>query len=193
MCGIVGIYSKEGIDKWQVEKATKVLEHRGPDNCGFFFDSLIALGHKRLSIIDLSERGKQPMTNEKEDMWIVYNGEIYNFQELRKELEMKGHKFKSDTDSEVVLHAYEQWQEKCLEKFNGMFVFAIWDDKNKMFFLARDRAGIKPLYYYFDKNKFIFASEIKAILEFNMKKQTAQYLPGITVVLFPGIISDYIR
>jgi asparagine synthase (glutamine-hydrolysing) len=171
MCGIVGIYSKIGIDRGQVEKATLLLRHRGPDNYGFFFDSMIALGHRRLSVIDLSEKGKQPITNEKQDMYIVYNGEIYNFKELRGELEFLGHRFNSNTDSEVVLHAYEEWKEKCLERFNGMFVFAIWDDRNKKLFIARDRVGIKPLYYYFDKDRFIFASEIKAILEFDIKKQ----------------------
>ncbi len=171
MCGIVGIYSKIGIDRSQVEKATLLIRHRGPDNYGFYFDSMIGLGHRRLSIIDLSEKGKQPITNEKQDMHLVYNGEIYNFKELRGELEFLGHRFKSNTDSEVVLHAYEEWKENCLKRFNGMFAFAIWDDRNKRLFLARDRAGIKPLYYFFDKDRFIFASEIKSILEFDIKKQ----------------------
>jgi asparagine synthase (glutamine-hydrolysing) len=171
MCGIVGIYSKIGIDKGQVERATKIMEHRGPDNRGFFFDSMVALGHQRLSIIDLSEKGKQPMSNENGDMWIVYNGEVYNFQKIRAVLESKGHRFKSNTDSEVVLHSYEEWGEACVGIFNGMFAFAIWDDKNKKFFIARDRVGIKPLYYYFDENRFIFASEIKALLEFNIKRK----------------------
>ncbi len=171
MCGIIGIYNKRGIDRAQVEKATKIIEHRGPDNHGFFYDNYIGLGHRRLSIIDLSEKGKQPMTNEQEDMWVVYNGEVYNFQEIREDLEQKGHKFKSNTDSEVVLHAYEQYGEHCLHKFNGMFAFAIWDSKKKQIFLARDRAGVKPLYYYYDKDKFIFASEIKSIFEFGIEKK----------------------
>lgn len=172
MCGIVGIYDRENkIDKEQVKAATSILEHRGPDDFGYYFDDNVALGHRRLSIIDLSKNAKQPMSNETGDMWIVYNGEIYNFLELRKELEKLGHEFKSRSDTEVIIHAYEQWQESCLQKFNGMFAFAIWDSKNKKLFLARDRAGIKPLYYCLNKGRFIFASEIKAILEFNVPKQ----------------------
>lgn len=164
MCGIVGVLSKE-INKGIVKKATKLLEHRGPDDFGFFFDKNIALGHRRLSIIDLSRKAGQPMTNESEDLQIIFNGEIYNFQELRQELEKK-HEFKSNSDTEVILHAYEEWGEDCTKKFNGMFAFAIWDTKKKELFLARDRVGEKPLYYYADKKKFIFASEIKALLEF---------------------------
>jgi len=172
MCGIVGIYDqKKGIDKEQVRVATGILEHRGPDDFDYYFDDNIGLGHRRLSIIDLSKNGRQPMSNETGDIWIVYNGEIYNFMELRKELEKLGHEFKSKSDTEVVIHAYEQWQESCLQRFNGMFAFAIWDSKNKKLFLARDRSGVKPLYYCLDKGRFIFASEIKAILEFDVERR----------------------
>ena len=170
MCGIVGIYSRD-IDREQVKKAADVMQHRGPDGFGYFFGDNIALGHRRLKIIDLSENAKQPMCNENQDMWIVYNGEVYNFKEIRQELEQKGHQFKSNSDTEVVLHAYEEWGESCLGKFNGMFAFAIWNSRNQELFLARDRAGVKPLYYYLDRNKFIFASEIKAILEFDVEKK----------------------
>lgn len=172
MCGIVGIYNRENkIDKEQVKAATSILEHRGPDDFDYYFGDNIALGHRRLSIIDLSKNAKQPMSNESGDIWIVYNGEIYNFLELKKELEELGHEFKSKSDTEVIIHAYEQWQESCLQKFNGMFAFAIWDSKNKKLFLARDKTGVKPLYYCLDKGRFIFASEIKAILEFDVPKQ----------------------
>ncbi len=170
MCGIVGIYSKKGIDKEEVKGATEILQHRGPDGFGYYFDDKIALGHRRLKIIDLSENAKQPMCNEDESLWLVFNGEIYNFQELRKELEGK-HEFKSKSDSEVILHAYEEWGPACLEKFNGMWAFAIWNTKEKELFLARDRVGVKPVYYYLDSNRFIFASEIKAILEFDVPKR----------------------
>lgn len=170
MCGIVGIYSRS-IDKKQVEKATEILHHRGPDGYGHFFGDNIAFGHRRLAVIDLSEKAKQPMCNESGDLWIVYNGEVYNFQELRKELEEKGHEFKSNSDTEVILHAYEEWHVDCLKRFNGMFAFAIWSNKTKELFLARDRAGVKPLYYYLDSEKFIFASEVKAILEFGIERK----------------------
>lgn len=172
MCGIIGIYDKKNkIDKGQVKMATGVLEHRGPDDFDYYFNDSIALGHRRLSIIDLSEKAKQPMCNESGDMWIVYNGEIYNFKELRGELEKKGHEFKTKSDTEVILHSYEEWQEACLQKFNGMFAFAIWDEKNNKLFLARDRAGVKPLYYCLDNGRFIFSSEIKAILEFDVPRE----------------------
>ncbi len=169
MCGIAGIYSKKGIDKEQVKRATELLRHRGPDDSGYYFDDKIAFGHRRLKIIDLSENAKQPMCNEDESLWLVFNGEIYNFQELRKELEGR-HEFKSKSDTEVILHAYEEWGPACVEKFNGMWAFAIWNAKQKELFLARDRLGVKPIYYYLDSDRFIFASEIKAILEFDVPK-----------------------
>lgn len=165
MCGISGV---NWGDKTLISKMTKLLEHRGPDQSGTYVDKNVSLGHARLSIIDLSERGKQPMSNEDGDIWLVYNGEIYNFASLREKLIAKGHRFKSDTDSEVVIHAYEEYGEKCVELFNGMFAFCIWDSRNKKFFLARDRAGIKPLFYTLTKdNEFLFASEIKSILAYD--------------------------
>ena len=164
MCGICGFNWE---DRQLVKDMACQIKHRGPDQEGDYTDSNVSLGHKRLSIIDLSEKGKQPMSNEDGSVWLVYNGEIYNFAEIKEKLEKKGHKFKSHTDSEVIVHAYEEYGIKCVELFNGMFAFAIWDSKNKKIFLARDRLGIKPLYYYFDKkdNKFIFGSEIKAIVK----------------------------
>jgi asparagine synthase (glutamine-hydrolysing) len=172
MCGIFGIYDRsKTTNSEEVKKATNLMEHRGPDGSGFYFDNEISLGHRRLSIIDLSENAKQPMCNESGDIWITYNGEIYNFKEIRKDLETLGHQFKSNSDTEVIIHAYEEWKESCLQRFNGMFAFAIWDSKNKRLFLARDRSGVKPLYYYIDKNKFIFSSEIKSILELDVPRQ----------------------
>jgi asparagine synthase (glutamine-hydrolysing) len=143
---------------------TDSIAHRGPDGEGFYTDSFIGLGHRRLAIIDLSPAGHQPMLTPDGDYVIAYNGEVYNFQELRLELEAKGHQFRSRTDTEVVLHAYAEWGEKAVERFNGLFAIAIWDRKRQELFLARDRYGIKPLYYTVVEDKFLFGSEAKAIL-----------------------------
>jgi len=167
MCGIAGIYNVKGkpVLKSQIEKMNETMVHRGPDGEGVFIDKNLGLGHRRLAIIDLSEAGRQPMSSEKKNIWISYNGEVYNFLDLRKILERKGHKFKSRTDTEAVLHAYEEWGIGCVKKFNGMFAFALWDANKRKLFLVRDRYGIKPLYYYRDGDRIIFASEIKAILQ----------------------------
>lgn len=191
MCGIAGILSleREPIDKALLKDMADVLSHRGPDDSGIFIDRRIGLAHKRLSIIDLSKAGHQPMHNEDGSLWIIYNGEVYNFKELRKQLEEQGHRFYSNTDTEVILHAYEEHGEKCLSMFNGMFAFAIWDSKNKKLFLARDRIGVKPLYYTIAGEKLLFASEIKAILQCDEFKRevniealnyylTFRYVPG---------------
>jgi len=168
-----------------IHRMCDVLAHRGPDDEGMLFlrgsrtievnkssgpprdegGFEVALGHRRLSIIDLSEAGHQPMRNEDGTIWIVYNGEIYNFQEVRKGLEEKGHLFRSKSDTEVILHAYEEWDVECLKYFRGMFAFAIWDLKRRRLFLARDRLGKKPLVYWMGKGRFLFASEIRAILQ----------------------------
>ncbi|TSC95205.1 MAG: asparagine synthase (glutamine-hydrolysing) [Parcubacteria group bacterium Licking1014_1] len=167
MCGIAGIYNlkRKPADAFLIQKMTDSLEHRGPDDAGIYLDGNVALGHRRLSIIDLSFAGHQPMSNKEKTLFIVFNGEIYNFEELRKDLERLGYQFNSKTDTEVILYSYQEWGENCLQKINGMFAFAIFDKKNQQIFLARDRLGEKPLYYYFDSEKFVFASEIKAILE----------------------------
>lgn len=142
------------------------LSHRGPDDSGEYFSERddVALGHRRLSIIDLSSAGHQPMSNEDKTFWLTFNGEIYNFQGIRDELVRKGHTFKSNTDSEVILHSYEEWGAKCLNRFNGMFAFGLWDETKEQLFLARDRVGIKPLYYTRLNGSFIFGSEPKAII-----------------------------
>jgi len=165
MCGIIGFNFE---DKKLAKEMCNTLEHRGPDQHAIYTDKGISLGHRRLSIIDLSVKGRQPMFNEDKTICIIFNGEVYNFKEIRKQLEEKGHKFNSNTDTEAVLHAYEEYGENCLSLFNGMFAFAIYNLKNKKLFIARDRIGIKPLYYYYneEQNIFIFASEIKAILKY---------------------------
>jgi len=141
------------------------MAHRGPDDEGIYVNGNLGLGHRRLAIIDLTPSGHEPMTNEDGSLVLTYKGEIYNFQKLRTELEALGHRFHSRTDAEVVVHSYEEWGQDCVHKFNGMFAFALWDSHQKSLFLARDRYGIKPLYYYFDGDAFVFASEIKAILQ----------------------------
>ncbi|MHA1284703.1 MAG: asparagine synthase (glutamine-hydrolyzing) [Promethearchaeota archaeon] len=168
MCGIVGFnYS----DKNLIKKLIKKISHRGPDDYGFIVDDEISLGHTRLSIIDLSEKGKQPIRNEDGSLWIVFNGEIYNYKLLRKILQHKGHKFYTNTDTEVIIHAYEEYGLESLKYFNGQFVFCIYDQNKKKLIITRDRFGIKPLYYIHYNNIFIFSSEIKAILSCNIKKE----------------------
>lgn len=164
MCGIAGIISKEKVSALTIKSMTDSIAHRGPDADGHWVDENIGLGHRRLSIIDLSEAAQQPMISMNNRYIISYNGEIYNFKELRVQLESLGHKFFSNSDTEVVLNSYIQWGEECLEKFNGMFAFAVWDCKKKFLFLARDKYGIKPIYYTFNEEGFVFGSEIKAIL-----------------------------
>jgi len=172
MCGICGIYNlKREEQEKTLKEMTKTLSHRGPDDEGFYIKENIGLGHRRLSIIDLSSAGHQPMSNEDGNLWITYNGEIYNFIELKKELKKLGHIFKSNTDTEVILHSFEEWGIACQNKFNGMWAFAIWDEKNKTLFCSRDRFGVKPFYYYFKKGVFVFASEIKALLRLPFLKK----------------------
>lgn len=151
-------------DEALVRRMTADLAHRGPDDAGFFADGPIALGHRRLAIIDLSSAGHQPMPGPDGSLWLVYNGEIYNYLDLRADLQKKGHSFQSNSDTEIILHAFQEYGPDCLTHFNGMFAFALWDSRRQRLFLARDRFGIKPLYYYQDASRLIFASEIKPIL-----------------------------
>ena len=167
MCGILGEVNYRGaIDRPLFEAMVTTLVHRGPDGRGLYYssDGLLALGHQRLSIIDLSERGNQPMSNEDGTVWITFNGEIYNFRELRGILAAKGHRFQSQADTEVIIHGYEEWGFDCVDRLRGMFAFGIWDSRENRLFLARDPFGIKPLYYHQDGEHFIFASELKAIV-----------------------------
>lgn len=170
MCGIYGYLTLKGrIEPEVLRQMGKMLTHRGPDDEGEEIrntgDLSVGLGHKRLSILDLSSAGRQPMTNEDGTVWIVFNGEIYNFAELRAELQSKGHHFQSKTDTEVIVHLYEEVGTPCLDRLNGMFAFAIWDEKKRTLFLARDRMGKKPLHYCIQDDQIIFASEIKALLK----------------------------
>jgi len=164
MCSINGFNFK---NEDLVLKMNKVTSHRGPDGSGFFCDDNISLGHNRLSIIDLSEAASQPMSNDGK-LVIVFNGEIYNFRELKNEL--MDYPFKTNSDTEVILAAYQKWGKDCVKRFNGIFAFAIWDKDKKELFLAKDNIGIKPLYYHWDGNHFVFSSEIKAILEHNLPR-----------------------
>jgi asparagine synthase (glutamine-hydrolysing) len=166
MCGICGIYNLDGkpVDEGLLRRMNSKLSHRGPDDEGYHVDGPIGLGHRRLSIIDLNT-GHQPIHNEDGTKTIVFNGEIYNFAEIRKDLESKGHVFTTRTDTEVILHGYEEWGTDCLDRLRGMFAFAIWDKGRQTLVLARDRLGIKPLYYSADVKRVVFGSELKAILE----------------------------
>ena len=166
MCGIAGILHLNGkpMDIEVLQPMTDAIAHRGPDGEGQWAKGHVGLGHRRLAILDLSEAGRQPMSTSDGRYTITYNGEVYNFQELRRELEKLGHQFRSHTDTEVILCAYTEWREKALDRFNGMFALAIWDKKRRELFLARDRYGIKPLYWARKGSTFAFGSEIKAIL-----------------------------
>lgn len=167
MCGICGVYnfsSSEPVRPGLVRDMTATLYHRGPDEEGFYIKNGVGLGMRRLSIIDLAT-GQQPISNENNTIWVILNGEIYNYRQLRDELILKGHKFKTKSDTEVIVHLYEDRAEMCVESLRGMFAFAIWDSRSKKLVLARDQLGIKPLYYWLDAGFCLFGSEIKAILK----------------------------
>jgi asparagine synthase (glutamine-hydrolysing) len=205
MCGIAGIVSLSGkpIDPEALGRMTDIVRHRGPDGEGFLLFNnsavrevkkspdlssyknsswTVGLGHRRLSIIDLTEAGHQPMSYSNGKLWIIHNGEVYNYIELRKELEAKGYSFKSQTDTEVIMAAYEEWGTNCLSKFNGMWSFAILDLRKNVLFCSRDRAGVKPFYYYFDGGYFVFGSEIKQILTH----------PNVSKRINNGVLFDYL-
>jgi len=184
MCGIAGILNyktNKKVDETILRSMNNLLTHRGPDDDGYHIGSGIGLAHRRLSIIDLSG-GKQPIYNEDKEIVIVFNGEIYNFLELRNELEKHGHKFRTKSDTEVIIHAWEQWGKECVLRLRGMFAFAIWDNKKQILFLARDRLGIKPLFYTKTlEDELIFGSELKAI----------EIYPGVSKKINPLAIEDY--
>ncbi|HEX2991779.1 MAG TPA: asparagine synthase (glutamine-hydrolyzing) [Anaerolineales bacterium] len=163
MCGICGKYSPQGVQPEEVDRMMDTIAHRGPDDSGCYLRGNIGLGSRRLSIIDLHS-GKQPISNEDGTIWIVYNGEMYNFPQLRRELESRGHTFRTNSDTEAIVHLYEEMGERCVEKLSGMFAFALWDENHQKLLLARDRIGQKPLFYSQDGENFLFGSEIKAIL-----------------------------
>jgi asparagine synthase (glutamine-hydrolysing) len=167
MCGIAGILNVDGspVSINVLKRMTDAVRHRGPDGEGFWTNSFVGFGHRRLAIIDLSPAGHQPMQSGDGACVLAFNGEVYNFQNLRVELEAKGYAFRSQTDTEVLLNAYCEWGDACVHRLNGMFAFAVWDSRRNRIFLARDRYGVKPLYYRFERGTLLFASEVKAILQ----------------------------
>lgn len=199
MCGIAGMVAPEGLapdDAARLVAMRDVLAHRGPDDAGIHVDGFAALAHRRLSIVDLGS-GHQPLSNEDGSIWISYNGEIYNHADLRPPLEAAGHRYRTRSDTETIAHAYEQWGDGCVERFRGMFAFAVWDANKRRLLLARDRLGIKPLYWAIAKGRLLFGSEIKALLESGLiapepnteaipELLGARYLSGVET-LFKGI------
>ncbi len=184
MCGIVGIFHFDGqaaVDTLILRKMTRILAHRGPDDEGFFVDGAVGFGVRRLSIVDRA-LGHQPLAGEDGKTWIAYNGEIYNHPELRRALQARGHCFRTNCDTETVVHAYDEYGEEMVEQLRGMFAFALWDGKRKRLLLYRDRLGIKPLYYILLKNTLVFASEIKAVLQY-----------GIPFALDDQVLECYLR
>ncbi len=186
MCGIAGVYlennhrSPEELEAI-VTRMTSCLTHRGPDDQGVYVDDLIALGHRRLSIIDLAS-GHQPMLSDDGSICIVFNGEIYNFADIRAELSKKGYRFSSNSDTEVIIKAYEEWGKECVLRLRGMFAFALWNSTTKTLFIARDRVGKKPLFYTYNKSRFLFASEMKSILAY----------PGVTRCMDEEALASYL-
>src|SRR5688500_19771237 len=164
MCGIAGHFNKDRrpVDPALLSRMASAVGHRGPDERGWHADGPIGLAHTRLSILDVAG-GHQPMTNGDGSLWITYNGEIFNYLELRSELEEKGHRFTTHSDTEVILHLYEERGEDCVHAFNGQWAFAIWDSRQSRLFVSRDRLGVRPLFYASRPDRFVFASEVKAI------------------------------
>ena len=192
MCGISGYlnFSEQPAKVETLERMIQKLTHRGPDNCQTYINKNFCLGHTRLSIIDLSDNGNQPMESLCTNYVVSFNGEIYNFKDLRMELKKLGYRFQSTSDTEVLLNSYIEWGKKSLTKFNGMFTFVIWDKKKRELFVARDRYGIKPLYYYIDKERIIFASEIKSILESKFFKSSLDKEGLIEYMTFQNFFTD---
>jgi len=193
MCGICGVVHRQKdhpVEIRDIKRMCDVIRHRGPDDEGRFVQHNVGIGMRRLSIIDLST-GAQPIFNEDHSLAIVFNGEIYNHQDLRVELSAKGHRFQTKTDTEAIIHAYEEWGVDCVKKLNGMFGFAVWDDRQQRLFLARDRIGIKPLYYYLDQNQLVFGSELKSIIQINSVPREIEPKALDTFLTFEYIPSPY--
>ena len=184
MCGICGIVHSDptkGVDRNILALMNHQITHRGPDDEGFFVEGNVGLAIRRLSIIDL-KTGHQPISSEDKNLWIVFNGEIYNHRQLRKELEARGHRYQTQSDTETIIHLYEEYGRRCVNYLRGMFAFVIWDRRHKSLFAARDRLGIKPFYYHYDESKFLFGSEIKTILTH----------PTVRAELSAGVLSEYL-
>lgn len=218
MCGITGIVGlniESSIPKIAIQKMTDAMAHRGPNSQGFWEDAHCYLGHRRLSIIDLSDAGNQPFISQDGRYILVYNGELYNYKDLKFSLQRSEfgtnqlpYIFKTNTDTEVILASYLRWGKECVNYFNGMFAFAIWDKQEQKLVIARDRMGIKPLYYHFKNNVLIFASEIRAIIKSDLiekkinQQSVAEYIQYTTVhapntiledvkVLMPGNLIEF--
>ncbi|MGA9393411.1 MAG: asparagine synthase (glutamine-hydrolyzing) [Candidatus Sulfotelmatobacter sp.] len=184
MCGICGIFHcdpAQRVNRDLLKAMNRQIVHRGPDDDGFFVEDNVGLAMRRLSIIDI-QTGHQPLSNEDGSVWIVFNGEIYNHQDLRKELEARGHRYRTKSDTETIVHSYEEYGKQCVEHLRGMFAFAIWDRSKRSLFIARDRLGIKPLYYHYDGKTLLFGSEIKTILAY----------PGVKPEFNPGSLAEYL-
>ena len=185
MCGISGIFHFDRtspVDDLALDRMRSVMQHRGPDDHGYYTCGHVGLAFNRLSIIDVAG-GHQPMSNEDGTVWIIFNGEIYNFAELRQELLRRGHRFRTRSDTETIVHAWEEWGERTVSKLRGMFAFVIWDVRRQLLFGARDRLGIKPFYYHADGRRFAFASEIKSLLE----------VPGVPRELDTASVAEFLR
>lgn len=201
MCGICGVLNleyPEVIAEGTLRQMIATQQHRGPDDEGYMCEARVGLGFCRLAILDLTPAGHQPMSNEDGTLWLVFNGEIYNYRQMVPELELAGHCIRSRTDSEVILHAYEQWGTSCLEHFNGMFAFVLWDSRRRRIFIARDRLGVKPLYYWSDGKHFAFASELKALLAYpavqrQLNPQALQSYLAYEYIAAPESIFRHIR
>lgn len=192
MCGITGVFNldREPVSPVVLRKMADAIAHRGPDGEGFYTDGFLGFGHRRLAIIDLTPAGRQPMASSDGQVVLIYNGEIYNFQELRTELEALGHQFHSNADSEVVLNAWWQWGAECVKRFNGMFAFAVWDKRERSLYLVRDRYGIKPLYYGCWGQRFLFGSEQKAILAHPSARRVLDKKALLEYFTFQNIFTD---
>jgi asparagine synthase (glutamine-hydrolysing) len=192
MCGIAGILNLHGetVSPVLLRRMTDVIAHRGPDGEGFYIDRFLGLGHRRLAIVDLTAAGHQPMLTPDKQVALSYNGEVYNFQELRLELESLGYQFRSKTDSEVVLHAWKEWGPDCVNRLNGMFAFAVWDKRDESLYLVRDRFGVKPVYYACWDHTFLFGSEQKAILTHPSAQKTVDSEGLLEYFTFQNIFTD---
>src|SRR5262249_48348770 len=182
ICGAVSVDHAEVVEPYTIIAMRETLHHRGPDQAGLYIGPGVGLGHRRLSIIDLRPEGRQPMANEDGHILTVFNGEIYNYQTLRQELLARGHVFRSKTDTEVIVHLYEEYGEDFVRHLHGMFALAIWDEPRRILLLARDRLGKKPLFYHFDGDRLLFGSEPKAILAY----------PGLNAEPNPEAINHYL-
>lgn len=192
MCGICGILYLDGqsVPVSTLERMCASIAHRGPDGDGIWSDGPIGFGHRRLAIIDLTPSGRQPMCNETSDVVIIFNGELYNHLDLRIELEAAGHHYHSRSDTETVIHSYEEWGVACLSRFNGMFAFALWDKRSKTLLLARDRFGVKPLYYHENSDRIVFGSEIKALLAGTDIRHSICYQALNEYFTFQNVLTD---